>query len=194
MDRSHDQIQRITGVAVLAAIMIILQVVGNFVTIGPVSINLSLVPIALCAIFYGPLSAGLLGLLSGVMVLFAPSTAAVFMPVSVIGTVLVCLIKCTVAGICGGLVYRLFNKKCPIASYILCGMTIAIINTGLFVVGCLLFFMPLLEENSATYANAYAFLFLGMIGWNFIFEVLSASIFVPVLVKVLHREKKPLEK
>lgn len=194
MDKTHDQIQRITGVAVLAAIMIILQVAGNFIAIGPVSINLSLIPIALCAILYGPLAGGLLGLFSGVMVLFAPSTEAVFMPVTVLGTVAVCLIKCTAAGILGGLVYRLVGKKNAILSYVLCAMTIAVVNTGLFVVGCLFFFMPILEENSATYANAYAFLFLGMIGWNFIFEVISASVFVPVLVKVLHLEKKPLEK
>lgn len=194
MDQSHENIQRITGVAVLSAIMIVLQVVGNFVTIGPVSINLSLIPIALAAIIYGPLAGGLLGLLSGVMVLFAPSTEAVFMPISVFGTVLVCLLKCTIAGFLGGLVHKLVSKKSPIASYVLCAMTIAIVNTGLFVVGCLVFFMPLLQENSGTYANAYAFLFLGMIGWNFIFEVLSASVFVPVLAKVLLARKQPITK
>ena len=194
MDKTHNSIQRITGAAVLAAIMIVLQVVGNFVAIGPVSINLSLVPIALSAIMYGPLAASLLGLLSGVMVLFAPSTAAVFMPISVIGTVLVCLIKCTAAGFLGSLVYKLLYKKNAILSYILCAMTIAIVNTGLFAVGCLIFFMPLLEENSQTYANAYAFLFLGMIGWNFIFEVISASIFVPLLAKIIHHPQEPLAK
>ena len=194
MDQSHENIQRITGVAVLSAIMIVLQVVGNFVAIGPVSINLSLIPIALAAIIYGPLAGGLLGLLSGVMVLFAPSTEAVFMPISVFGTVLVCLLKCTIAGILGGLVHKLVSKKSPIVSYVLCAMTIAIVNTGLFVVGCLVFFMPLLQENSGTYANAYAFLFLGMIGWNFIFEVVSASVFVPVLAKVLSARKQPITK
>ena len=174
--------------------MIVLQVAGNFVQIGPVSINLSLVPIALCAILYGPFSAALLGLFSGVLVLFAPSTEAVFMPVSAIGTVLVCLIKSTVAGLLGGVVYKLVSKKNAIASYILCGMTIAIINTGLFVVGCLIFFMPVLVENSKDYANAYAFLFLGMIGWNFIFEVISASVFTPLVAKIAKRNSEPLNK
>ena len=194
MDKNHLSIQKITGVALLGAIMIVLQVVGNFIAIGPVSINLSLVPIALCAILYGPFSAALLGLFSGVLVLFAPSTAAVFMPISVFGTILVCLIKCTAAGFLGGLVYRLLYKKNAILSYVLCGITIAIVNTGLFVVGCLIFFMPLLEENSATYANAYAFLFLGMIGWNFVFEVVSAAIFVPTLAKIIHHPQEPLAK
>ncbi len=194
MDKTHLSIQKITGTALLGAIMIVLQVVGNFVTFGPVSINLSLVPIALCAIMYGPFAAALLGLLSGVMVLFAPSTAAVFMPISVWGTVLVCLLKCTIAGFLGSLVYKLLYKKNAIASYVLCAMTIAIVNTGLFAVGCLIFFMPLLRENSATYANVYAFLFLGMIGWNFIFEVISASIFVPILAKILHHPQEPLAK
>ena len=194
MDQSHDQIQKITGVAILAAIMMILQVAGNFIQLGPVSINLSLVPIALCAILYGPFAGGLLGLLSGVMVLFAPSTEAVFMPISVFGTVLVCLLKCTIAGVLGGLVYRLLRKKCLIASYVLCALTIAIVNTGLFALGSIIFFMPLLRENSTDYANAYAFLFLGMIGWNFIFEVVSASFVVPILMKAISYRKQPLKK
>lgn len=194
MDQTHNSIQKITGVALLAAIMIVLQVVGNFVAIGPVSINLSLIPIALCAIMYGSLPAALLGFLSGVMVLFAPSTAAVFMPISVVGTILVCLLKCTAAGFLGGLVYKLLYKKNEILAASLCAMTIAIINTGLFAVGSLIFFMPLLEANSSTYAGAYAFLFLGMIGWNFIFEVLSASIFVPLIAKIVKHQTRPLEK
>lgn len=194
MNKTHLSIQKITGVALLGAIMIVLQVVGNFIAIGPVSINLSLVPIALCAILYGPLSGALLGFFSGVLVLFAPSTAAVFMPISVIGTVLVCLLKCTIAGFLGGLVYKLLYKKNAILSYVLCAMTIAIVNTGLFAIGSIIFFMPLLEANSQAYANAYAFLFLAMIGWNFIFEVISASIFVPIIAKIVLRERKPLEK
>lgn len=193
MDKNHQNIQKITGVALLAAIMIVLQVVGNYVAIGPVSINLSLIPIALCAILFGPLAAGLLGLLSGAMVLFAPSTAAVFMPISVIGTVLVCLLKCTIAGICGGLIYKFLHKKNEILAFILCAMSIAIINTGLFAVGSIIFFMPLLEANSSTYASAYAFLFLGMIGWNFIFEVLSASIFVPFIAKIITNQYQPIQ-
>lgn len=194
MNKTHDQIQTITGVAVLAAIMVVFQVAGNYIAIGPVSINLSIIPIAICAIFYGGFPAALLGLFSGVIVLFSPYTESVFMPVSPLGTVLVCLIKCTVAGLCGRLVYKLFNKKSPILSYILCGIAISIVNSGLFAVGALIFFKPILEENSALYANIYAYLFLAMIGWNFIFEVISASIFVPLLTKVLLRKREPLQK
>lgn len=194
MDQTHASIQKITGVALLGAIMIVLQVVGNYIAIGPVSINLSLIPIAICAILYGPLSAALLGFFSGTVVLFAPSTAAVFMPINVFGTILTCLLKCTIAGLLGGFVYKLLHKKNAIASYILCGMTIAVVNTGLFVVGCLTFFMPLLIELSKGIADAYTYLFLIMIGWNFIFEVLSASIFVPVIAKIIHSRQEPLEK
>lgn len=184
MSDTHENIHRITGIAILAAISIILQVVGNFVAFGPVSINLCLIPIALGAILYGPWGGAILGAVNGVMVLFAASTLAVFMPVSVFGTIFVCLLKCSIAGFVAGLLCKLFMKHNKVLAYCVAGASVVIINSGLFALGSMLFFMPILKEAGQDYANAYFYLFIVMIGWNFVFEFLSTTLFTPVLAKL----------
>ena len=46
----------ITGTALLTAIELVLIVISNYVAIGPVNINLALVPIAVAGMVFGPLS------------------------------------------------------------------------------------------------------------------------------------------
>ena len=191
MSDTHENIHRITGIAILAAISIILQVVGNFVAFGPVSINLCLIPIALGAILYGPWGGAILGAVNGVMVLFAASTLAVFMPVSVFGTILVCLLKCTIAGFVAGLLSKLLLKRNKVLAYCVAGASVVMINSGLFALGAMVFFMPLLEqEASKAHASAYFILFLVMIGWNFIFEFVSTTLFTPVLGKLSEKYRQ----
>ena len=89
----------IAATGVLTTIEIILQIIGNFIAIGPVSINLSLIPIALGAILYGPICGGFLGMINGLTVIFAPSTIAIFMPMNPLATIFLCLLKSTVSGV-----------------------------------------------------------------------------------------------
>ena len=105
--------QQIVGTGLLLALEIIFQIVGNYLQFGPVNINLSLVTIVLGAVLYGPLSGAILGFFNGIITLFSPTTIALFMPVSAVGTVLACLLKCTLAGLLAGFIYRLFKNKKP---------------------------------------------------------------------------------
>ena len=81
-------VKKITGAAVLLAIEIVFQTIGNYISLGPISINLSLIPIALGAILYGPFVGAILGFVNGLVVLFAPSTQAIFMAYAPLGTVI----------------------------------------------------------------------------------------------------------
>ena len=169
-------------IALLMAIEIVLQFIGNAIAFGPVSINLSLVPIALGAMIFGPWVGLFLGLINAIFVLLAPSTA-IFYNVSVLGTVLTVIVKSCAAGFFGGIFYMLLNKKNNLLATIVTSASLPIINTGLFVVGALTFFRPLLEANVSDPSKIYEFLFLVMIGWNFIFE-LGTSL---VLIYPIHR-------
>lgn len=169
-------------IAILMAIEIVLQFIGNAIAFGPVSINLSLVPIALGAIIFGPWVGLFLGIINSLFVLMAPSTA-LFYNISVVGTIVTVFIKSGAAGFFGGLFYMLLHKKNDLLATIVTSISLPLINTGLFVVGSLTFFRPFLEANVGTFANIYEFLFIGMIGWNFIFE-LATSI---VLIYPIHR-------
>ena len=176
--------------AMLTAIEIILQVVGNFIAIGPLAINLSLLPIAIGAILYGPICGLFLGLVNGAMALTAPSTIAIFMPINAWGTVLTCLIKSGVAGLLSGLIYLPFKKKHDVVGSILASVIVPIVNSGLFACFCLLFFQSFLKTGITDSYNMYTFLFLGVIGWNFIFELATSIVFVPIINRLIRYFKR----
>ena len=50
--------QRMTGMAILTAIVIVLQLLGSFIRFGPFSISLVLVPIVIGAALYGAWAGG----------------------------------------------------------------------------------------------------------------------------------------
>ena len=173
----------ITTTGILTGILIVLQVIGNYINPSFANINLSLVPIALGAILYGPIIGGFLGLVCGVMVLISPSTISYFFSVSPVATVFTCLLKTTIAGVAAGFLYKLFSKKSDVVGSIVASITVPIINTGIFCVMCYFFFSVRLEEINPD--NIVAALFLGMVGVNFIIEIISTIILVPSLFKII---------
>ena len=180
----------ITGL--MLALMIILQIIGNYLQFGPVNINISLVAIVLAAVLGGPLSGAIVGFFNGVMALLSPSTIAIFMPVSPVGTVLACLLKCTLAGLVSGIIFNLLKKKNKVLSLIVSSLLVPIINTGIFIIFCLIFFRPILESNvtSGAFPNIWMFLIVGFIGWNFLVELVSTTVLSPIVgLAVLRNEK-----
>ena len=180
----------ITGL--MLALMIILQIIGNYLQFGPVNINISLVAIVLAAVLCGPWSGAIVGFFNGIMALLSPSTIAIFMPVSPVGTVLACLLKCTLAGFVCGLVFNALKKKNQIVGLIVSSLLVPIINTGIFIIFALLFFRPILESNvqSGAFPNIWMFLLMGFIGWNFLIELASTGVLSPIVGGALLRNEK----
>lgn len=169
--------RNIAGLSFLSALTVILQILGNFINFGFASINLSLVPIAVGALLYGPIGGLLLGILNGLVVAFSPSTIAVFYPLTIPGTIVVCLLKTGIAGMSAGFIFNCFKnkgtKKELIGAIIAC-VSVPIINTLLFSVGFMLFFTQMASDNGSD--NAFLFLIVSVIGINFIFELLANSL------------------
>ena len=184
--------QQIVGTGLLLALEIIFQIMGNYLQFGPVNINVSLVAIVLAAVLYGPLSGAILGFFNGLLALFSPSTLLLFMPVSPVGTVVACLLKCTIAGLVAGFIFKIFKNKNQIVGLIICGLLVPIINTGIFSICCLLFFRPVLASyaGSDSFPNMLAFLIVGFIGWNFIFEIITTTLFSTLLGAVVLKRSK----
>lgn len=176
----------IATTGILVGIEILFQVIGNYINPGFANINLSLIPIVIGAVLYGPVVGGFLGLVCGLMVIISPSTMQIFFSISPVGTILACILKTTVAGVAAGLVVKLFKGKKKIYGVILASILVPVINTALFSIFALIFFMPLLQSMiSETMPNIAAALFVGMIGINFILEVISTVILAPSLYKIL---------
>lgn len=181
----NDKIKKITGVAILLAIEVILQVLGNYVALpGGISVNLSLIPIAIAAIVYGPLAGAFLGLINGILVLFSPSTISFFFQYAPVGTVLTCLLKCTIAGFLSGLAFKIFKNKNQMVGSVIAALLVPIINTGLFALGAFTVMINAIEVNNEANVNAFKYVFLVLIGWNFIFELLVTSVLTPSIEKI----------
>ena len=180
----------ITGL--LLALEIVLQTIGNYLQIGPANINLSLVPVVLAAVLCGPISGAILGFFNGLMALLSPSTLAVFMPLNPFGTVLVCLLKCTLAGVAAGFIFDSIKKFNQIVAMVLASIAVPVINTGLFALGSVIFFQDFLNSGiSEQFPNAGAFLIFGVIGFNFLIEILTTTIVSPTVGMILlKREEK----
>ena len=67
--RASEKTRRLTGLALLTAIVAVLQVVASFIKFGPFTITLALAPILIGAALYGPKAGAYLGGVFGLVVL-----------------------------------------------------------------------------------------------------------------------------
>ncbi len=182
---------KITGTAILTAVVVVLQLLGSFIHLGPFSISLVLVPIVIGAALYGVLVGGWLGLVFGATVLLSGDAAA-FLAIDVFGTIATVLLKGMLAGIFAGLVYSLLKGKNQYVAVIVAAIVCPIVNTGIFLLGCKVFFMDTINAWAAAngFENAGTYMIVGLVGLNFIFEMLVNIILSPVILRLLAIAKK----
>ena len=183
--------RRLTGMAILTAIVVVLQLLGAFIRFGPFSISLVLVPIVVGAALYGAFGGAWLGLVFGVTVLLS-GDAGVFLAVNTPGTILVVLLKGTLAGPCAGAVYSLACRAGELPGVIAAAVICPVVNTGLFLLGCLVFFMPTINSwaQAAGFENAGRYMIVILVGGNFLFELLADVILAPVIVRLIRAGRK----
>ena len=179
-----EQIRVLTLGAVLMAIVVILQLLGSFIRFGPFSISLVLIPIVIGAAICNFKVSTLLGLTFGVAVLLSGDAAA-FMQFDVLGTIVTVLLKGALAGLVSGLSYKAIEKYNRYLAVIISAVLCPIVNTGVFVLGCLVFFFDDLAAWAPAGQSTFSYIILGLVGGNFIFEILSNMILSPVIFKVL---------
>lgn len=176
--------------AILIALTVILQLFGAFIHFGPFSITLVLVPIVIGAAMCGVWAGGLLGLVFGIVVLATDSAA--FMAVNAFGTVVTVIAKGVLAGLAAAVVYKFTSKINSTLGVVLAALTCPVVNTGVFIIGCNLFFMDTLTQWGAElgFTSAGAYIVYGMVGGNFIFELITNMILSPVIVRLMNYRNK----
>ena len=182
----NTKIRRMVGVAILAAVIVVLQSVGSFIRFGSVSVSLVLIPIVVGAALYGPSAGAMLGCVFSVVVLLQPDTAF-FYGISFHGTVLTVLAKGVLAGWLSGLAFRALSKKNEYWAVGFAAVICPVVNTGLFALGSRLFFWNAYAEMGG--GNAMMILLSVMIGFNFIAEFVANLICAPVILRILHASK-----
>ncbi len=176
---------------ILTAIVIVLQALAIGIRFGTFSITLVLVPIVVGAALHGWKAGAWLGLVFGIVVLF--TDAGAFLAVSVPGTIVTCILKGVLAGMASAAVYKLLENKNRWAAIIAAAVVCPIVNTGVFLLGCLIFFYGTIAEwaAGAGFENVGAYLIIGFVGLNFLVEMAVNLLLSTVIVRVVDIFKKP---
>ena len=188
----RSQIQRLALMALLTAMVAVLAYFGGFIKIGGLaSISLTLIPVVIGAAICGPLAGAWLGGVSGA-IFFATADAAFWFGLSVPGTIITVMVKGILAGLCAGLAYKLLEKYNRYLAIIAAAIVCPIVNTGVFLLGCLIFFMSAITEWGVAegFNNTAKYMFLFLAGANFLAEISINILLAPIILRIVEAVKK----
>lgn len=188
--KSMKKTEVLVGMAIFTALVVVLQQMAGVIRIGPFSPSLVLIPMVIGAAVYGAKAGAWLGLVFGVVVLIGCITGTdvggnamwVFNPAV---TALICIGKGAAAGLLSGLTFRALQHKNQILATVAAAVVCPVVNTGLFCIGAVAVFRPLLEQWSGG-TDLVTYVFMGLIGLNFLVEVGINVVLSPVVVRILH--------
>ncbi len=187
--------RKMTGLAIFTAIIVVLQVLCTFVRFGPFSITLALAPIIIGTAMYGKGAGAYLGGVFGAVVLVTGllgwdgGTVMLLMGINPLGCVLVCLLKGVAAGFFAGLCYELIAKKNDKLGVLISGIVCPVVNTGLFIVGMLVFFFDTLS-GWAGGQNLLLYIIVGLTGVNFLAELAVNIVLSSGITRIIRAGKK----
>ena len=187
----NTKTQKIVGIGLFTAIIVALQLLAASIKFGPFSITLVLAPIVIGAALYGIGAGAWLGVAFGVSVLISGDAAA-FMTINPAGTVVTVLLKGMLAGLVAGLIYKELESKNKTVAVVLAGIACPIVNTGIFLAGCYLFFQEWLVSVFGT--TGFATVVTGLVSVNFAVELGINMVLASVIVRVIDIGKKQLKK
>lgn len=183
--------EKMVMLALFTALVALLSYFGGFIKIGGfASVSLTLIPVVLGAALCGPLAGAWLGGVSGI-VFFITADAAFWFSLSIPGTIITVMIKGIAAGLLAGLVYKLLEEKNRYVAVIASAIVAPIVNTGIFLLGCLVFFLDTVKSWAIVEGMSVgAYLIVFFVGLNFVFELLFNVVFSPAIVKLISLRKK----
>lgn len=187
-----DQVKMMVMAALMTAFVVVFQCIATYTTFfGPFSTAIGLIPIVIGAVLCGPVIGGWLGLVFGIVVM-ATGGANLFFAFNIFGTVVTVLAKGIACGVAAGVVYKLLAKFNKIVALVVAALVCPIVNTGVFLLGCLTFFMPYADaiaEIINPELTGFA-LFVGMAFGNFLFEIGMSAVLSPVMVRIIDAAEK----
>lgn len=187
--------RRMAGLAIFTAIIVVLQVLCTFIRFGPFSITLALAPIIIGTAMYGKGAGAYLGGVFGAVVLITGllgwdgGTVMLLMGINPVGCILICLVKGIAAGFFAGLCYELLAKKNDKVGVLVSGIVCPVVNTGLFIVGMLVFFFDTLSDWAGG-QNLLLYIIVGLTGINFLVELAVNIILSSGITQIIRAGKK----
>ena len=185
------QTEKLVLMALFTALVAVLSYFGGFIKIGGLaSVSLTLIPVVLGAAILGPLAGAWLGGVAGA-IFFATADAVFWFGLSIPGTIITVMLKGVLSGYLAGLSYRLLEKVNRYLAVIVSAVVCPVVNTGVFLLGCLVFFMDTVSGGAmAEGMSVGAYLIIAFVGLNFVFELLLNIIVSPAILRLLNIRKK----
>lgn len=190
MSNTSQKTKKLTMLALLTAIVVVLQALAISIRFGVFTITLVLAPIIVGAALYGAAAGAWLGFVFGVVVVL--TDAGPFLAVSVIGTIITCVSKGILSGLAAGGVYRLLEKKNGLVASICAGICAPVVNTGVFLIGCRLFFYETVAEWGAAlgFENTFLYMIVSFVGINFLIELGINLVLSSAIVQLVRMGRK----
>ena len=204
--KSFFTAKNVAYLGVLLALVVVLQIFGQYIRIGATPLSLVLVPIALGAMLLGVWAGTFLGFAFGMVTLIQglisdPFTSFLFAN-SPVMTVLICLVKGTMAGLVPALLYKALRGKKSLVAVFLAAASAPIANTGIFIIGCFIISGTLTGWMNYAVEQGWMvavetvpyYLLIGLAGINFIIEFAINLVLSPALHRVVVVVEKNLGK
>jgi uncharacterized membrane protein len=196
MTNNYTQTQRLTGIAIFAALIIVLQVSAtalNYITPGTIPIALAMPLIIIGAALYGSKAGMILGFCFGLVVLgsgitgVAPTSAAmwginpILMTVGTLG-------RGIVTGLVAGVVYKWVSKWDVQLGVAAAAVVATITNTAIFTLVLFIFFdlLSIDPAGQSLLQRATAM----MVTFNFVLEIAFNLALAPTIVRIIAIVKK----
>lgn len=190
MSNTSQKTRKLTALALLTAIVVVLQALAISIRFGVFTITLVLAPIIVGAALYGVGAGAWLGFVFGVVVVL--TDAGPFLAVSVIGTIITCISKGVLSGLAAGAVYRLLEKKNSLLASICAGICAPMVNTGVFLIGCRLFFYDTVAAWGAAvgFENTALYMIVSFVGINFLVELGINLVLSSAIVQIIRMGRR----
>ena len=173
--------------AFVFAFVVVFQCLATYTAFfGPFSTAIGLIPIVIGAAMCGPAVGAWLGLVFAIVVI-ATGGANLFFMFNVPGTIITVVCKGVACGFVSGVVYKFFEEINKTFSVVLAALVCPMVNTGVFLLGSAIFFVPHANEMGALLGmeeSGFA-LFIALAIGNFLFELGMNAVLSPVMVRIL---------
>ena len=188
-------VTKMVELAVLTALVVVFQLLSNFMQFGPVAFSLALVPVVIGALRLGPLAGAYLGAVLG-LVNFIASFSNVFLLTlfqsSPVLYILVCFGKTILASFVAGLIYKALCRKREFLGVCLASLSAPVVNTGVFLVFMALFFRGAMIDffGAENVGNIWTFVMVSIITFNFFIEFGVNAVLCVAVERIIHAVRR----
>ena len=203
MRTQNNKILRMTELGILLALVVVLQSISS---LGVVTICLCLIPITMGAMLLDWKGGAILGFAFGIIALFwgivGKDVFTLYLfSANPIMTILICIVKGTLAGIVPALLYKWLSKyeykNSKLIASIVASLSAPIVNTGIFAIGCMIIkndVTSVAGQLGVSADNFVTLLFVVLIGFNFFIEFAINLLVAPGLHTVYKVVEKQLKR